>query len=322
MGGMVGAVRFPDGKIMYWRDSGYTGEPPLYETLAEYATRNSLPRRSWECSCRYDEPVELYIYDTWSGRACRHCRVITDFGGFNDDDDDGADDLHLRDHSPGEPDWLRWDANVEPTIGGEAEPTLAFWDGLHEIVTKALLLPVPDSRYQFHDYSSAREPGGDGQSVAEAAFARNAGALRQVARSIGALLRDFVTPELLDHADGWSRLCDEAAAICESMSQFERRYRRFYERTDVSAYWEQTFDWAEAVCDAVLEGSSPPPDPKNPVMEAETDRFEEQHRASRRRLQEEIVQVTQRGAKHQQNSFLLSARLSKQHRLGFRWLRH
>lgn len=319
MGGSAGALRFRDGKIMYWRHSGYVGEPELYETMAEYLIRSALPDRPSKCACGNDQPAELHLLgSTWSGRACRACRVITDFGGLNDDDVDDDGEWVLRDDRPGEPEWLCWDANVEPSSGGEAGPTQNYWNRLRQIIKEAVLLPLPG--YEFGGYRETRRLDEEDESGTEAAYVKSAVELRQVAQRMAQMPREGVTLDLLEYADGWLQLCHEAAAVCDRMGGAERRYADFSQRYEVRTYRDQAFEWVENVCDALLGSETPPREPWDTVTERQVDRFERQDSACRRGLKEELSEITRRGAKHHQDSYLLIARLGKQHGLSFQGL--
>lgn len=84
----VGAVRFDDGKILYYEYDGTSDVAiaKLYETRDEVYEnwRESPPAH---CTCGKTEPVRIMTTygggSAWDGRACRHCRAITD--GFMDE---------------------------------------------------------------------------------------------------------------------------------------------------------------------------------------------------------------------------------------------
>lgn len=79
----IGAVRFSDGKIMFYEFNGTAdiAEENLYATAKQLSNhwRNHGKR---ECKCEKSEAVR--IMDTygsgkhWNGAACRKCKVITD----------------------------------------------------------------------------------------------------------------------------------------------------------------------------------------------------------------------------------------------------
>lgn len=78
-----GAVQFPDGLVLHCPYNGSTDVvvSHLYDTRAEMweVWRDT----EWlDCTCGQDEPVRVMCTygggSHWPGRACRHCRAVTD----------------------------------------------------------------------------------------------------------------------------------------------------------------------------------------------------------------------------------------------------
>lgn len=83
MSNSSGAVRFGDGLIMHCEYHGTVDvmRSPLYDTYDEM--KENWRSLKWTyCLCKQDEPVTIassYGHGfTWEGRACRHCKAITD----------------------------------------------------------------------------------------------------------------------------------------------------------------------------------------------------------------------------------------------------
>lgn len=96
-----GAVRFPDGHVMFYEYNGTAdvATPRLWETTDELEAhwRESY---EWEsCTCGGGESVLIYASyaagSTWRGEACRACALITN--GFMP----GTDEEY-----PSHPDWV------------------------------------------------------------------------------------------------------------------------------------------------------------------------------------------------------------------------
>lgn len=82
-----GAVRFNDGKIMYFHHKSLGAKHPnggwrnynLYETDQDLVDEWLKQSECVEmCICGRDEPVEVMSIGsgTWYQRACRHCRIV------------------------------------------------------------------------------------------------------------------------------------------------------------------------------------------------------------------------------------------------------
>lgn len=123
----LGAVRFVDGKILYWYYS-YSADHALNLLFETVEDADSSLSDYLTCACDKDEPVEFFLDGTyWQGRACQHCMHIKD---ARLDDDPGL----LDRCQPGTTDWLVWDANIIPSEGGEKEATLAYWNSLVALI--------------------------------------------------------------------------------------------------------------------------------------------------------------------------------------------
>jgi hypothetical protein len=75
----IGAVKFNDGLVMWFEYNGTSDicVPHLQDNP------NFVYNKPWlECNCDNDESVEIMTYYGggmyWLGKACRHCRSITD----------------------------------------------------------------------------------------------------------------------------------------------------------------------------------------------------------------------------------------------------
>jgi hypothetical protein len=312
MGDSYGLLRFRDGLIMYWICSDCWRRPELYRTMVEAWDRDAVDaneERISECQCGHGEEVDLFAIDyAWPGRACRYCRCVIDFGGFHEGDA-GRDrwDKVARDDTP---DWVERDANIEPTSGGEAEPTQAYWSQLRRIIGEAPMLPLPN--YEFW--------AGGNDSEIEANAAEHARELCALAERIEHMLCAHVTPELLDYAGLWVRSCREAGSICDQMAMAARETRLYGAREEIVTYRKKSRDWLLNACDAFLKGHTPHPEPLAPGMKDEIERFEEQDKVRRAELREELSKLTARVERLYLDSHLLAARLTKQHGLSFLWL--
>lgn len=81
-----GAVKFSDGKVLYYEYNGTADVPisHLYETWDD--VDDNWRKHQWlYCDCKRDEPVMIVTSCGggfgWNGRACRFCYAITD--GFD-----------------------------------------------------------------------------------------------------------------------------------------------------------------------------------------------------------------------------------------------
>lgn len=80
----TGAIKFPDGKIMFYEYNGTVdiAMPHLYETYEELHA--NWRRRDWkECSCNnFNNHIRVRIASTygngfsWDGFACKECKVL------------------------------------------------------------------------------------------------------------------------------------------------------------------------------------------------------------------------------------------------------
>lgn len=78
----AGTVKFPDGTTMHYEYDGTADVAlsHLYDTYEEM--RANWRKGTWlRCTCGKDEEVTIATDygggDEWDGRACRHCRAIT-----------------------------------------------------------------------------------------------------------------------------------------------------------------------------------------------------------------------------------------------------
>lgn len=78
-----GAVRFNDGKVMFYEYNGISDTccTALWNTLDEVSAAWRTDSTFKKCTCENDEPVIIYSdygYGfRWQGRACRKCAAIT-----------------------------------------------------------------------------------------------------------------------------------------------------------------------------------------------------------------------------------------------------
>jgi len=114
----IGAVRFEDGKILYYEYNGTTDVviDKLYETQDE-VLENWRKYPDANCGCGNDEPVRIMsTYGdgfAWDGRACRNCYAITD--GFTVDFawESGT-------YEDKEPEWSPFKPSSEPDSSSES----------------------------------------------------------------------------------------------------------------------------------------------------------------------------------------------------------
>ena len=105
MSSAYGVIRFKsDGKLLYYLYNGTSDicNPSLCDDINDVWCSHDWT----ECDCRQDEPVEIYsdygggFY--WNGRACRHCKAITEkLEPWSDDEDE------IVSITDGQPEWIK-----------------------------------------------------------------------------------------------------------------------------------------------------------------------------------------------------------------------